>query len=139
MRWLILICTMPLFLSCSDPLGPGPLSGSFEGKNSGVFQKSAVAINNILTWDITVVFALDGTLNWGSKLQNNSTTETFPGEMNIAIYPDSLRTPGTQLLNISNRNFILSPTQQISIAHHDGTSLNPPPTEFYWTLSWGER
>jgi|GEM_PF-3966482 hypothetical protein len=139
MRWLI--CLIPLFLACSDPLGPGPLRGSFEGKNAGVFNKSAITIKDISTWDITILFSPPGSgrLNWGAKLQNNSRTTTYPLEMNIALFPDSLRTPGTALVNISNRNFDLIPLEQEAIVHIDQTSLTSDPVEFYWTLSWGER
>ena len=138
MRWLI--CLIPLFLACSDPLGPGPLAGSFEGKNGGVFiPHNPIIINNIRTWDIIVVIGPSGNLTWGAKFQNDGDTKTWALNMKIALFPDSLRTSGTELAIFSNKNFDLSPLEQEDTRRSDLTSLNPPPTEFYWTFSWGER
>ena len=37
MRWLICIIPLFLLLACDNPLGPQPISGTFEGKNGAVF------------------------------------------------------------------------------------------------------
>jgi hypothetical protein len=140
MRWLICIIPLFLLLACDNPLGPQPISGTFEGKNGGVFiPGDPVTTGSVRTWDITIIFSPTGTLNWSAKFQNVSNTIHIPLNMNINIFPDDSRTPGTELATFSNRNFDLSPLEQESVVQSDPTSLNPPPTEFYWTLFWGER
>jgi hypothetical protein len=59
--------------------------------------------------------------------------------MAIAIFPDDSRTPGTELAAFSNREFDLMSIEQEAVVQVDPTSLNPPPAQFFWTLSWGER
>jgi hypothetical protein len=140
MRWLICIIPLFLLLACDNPLGPGPLSGTYEGKNGGVFiPGNHIIIYNVETWDITINFSPTGVLNWSAKFQNNSDTKAWALNMAIAIFPDDSRTHGTELAAFSNRNFDLMSFEQESVGHSDPTSLNPPPAEFYWTLSWGER
>ena len=140
MRWLICIIPLFLLLACDNPLGPQPISGTFEGKNGGVFiPGDPVTTGSVRTWDITINFSPTGVLNWSAKFENVSNTIHFPLNMNIKIFPDDSRTTGTELATFSNRNFDLSPLEQESVVQSDPTSLNPPPTEFYWTLFWGER
>ncbi len=140
MRWLICIIPLFLLLACDNPLGPQPISGTFEGKNGGVFiPGDPVTTGSVRTWDITINFSPTGVLNWSAKFQNNSDTKAWALNMAIAIFPDDSRTPGTELASFSNINFDLSPLEEETVTHSDPTSLNPPPAEFYWTLSWGER
>ncbi len=140
MRWLI--CIIPLFLlvACDNPLGPLPLSGTYDGKNEGVFiPHNHIIIDSVETWDITVNFSPTGVLHWGAIFQNNSDTKAWRLNMAIAIFPDDSRAHGTELAVFSNRNFDLMSIEQESVVQVDQTSLNPPPAQFFWTLSWGER
>ena len=140
MRWLI--CIIPLFLlvACDNPLGPLPLSGTYDGKNEGVFlPDNHIIIDSVETWDITVNFSPTGVLNWSAKFQNNSDTKAWRLNMAIAIFPDDSRAPGTELAVFSHRDFDLMSIEQESVVQIDQTSLNPPPAQFFWTLSWGER
>ena len=140
MRWLICIIPLFLLLACDNPLGPQPISGTFEGKNGGVFiPADPVITGSVRTWDITINFSPIGTLNWSAKFENVSNTIHFPLNMKINIFPDDSRTPGTELATFTNRHFDLSPLEEESVVQSDPTSLNPPPTEFYWTLFWDER
>ena len=140
MRWLI--CTIPLFLlvACDNPLGPLPLSGSYDGKNEGVFLTgNHIIIDSVETRDITVEFSPTGVLFWSAKFLNHSDTKAWRLNMAIAIFPDDSRAPGTELAAFSNRNFDLMSIEQEAVVQVDQTSLNPPPAQFFWTLSWGER
>ncbi len=140
MRWLI--CTIPLFLlvACDNPLGPLPLSGSYDGKNEGVFiPHNHIIIDSVETWDITVEFSPTGVLHWSARFLNHSDTKAWRLNMAIAIFPDDSRTPGTELAAFSNREFDLMSIEQEAVVQVDQTSLNPPPAQFFWTLSWGER
>lgn len=139
MRWLICIIPLFLLLACDNPLGPQPISGTFEGKNGGVFIPGGVTTGSVRISDIRVSFSSEGILFWSAIFGNVSNTITFPLNMAITIFPDDSRTGGTELAAFSNRNFDLDPLEQEFLVQSDPTSLNPPPTEFYWTLSWVER
>ena len=61
MRWLICIIPLFLLLACDNPLGPQPISGTFEGKNGGVFiPDDPVITGSVRTWDIKVSFSSTG-------------------------------------------------------------------------------
>ena len=138
MRWLICIIPLFLLLACDNPLGPQPLSGSFEGKNGGVYT-TPVITGSVRTWDFRVSFSSVGELAWSAIFQNDSNTIHFPLNMNIDIFPDDSRTPGTELATFSNINFALSPLEQETVTHNGQTPQTSAPTEFYWAFSWGER
>ena len=140
MRWLICIIPLFVFLACDNPLGPQPISGTFEGKNGGVFiPGDPVTTGSVRTWDITINFSSTGVLNCSAIFQNVNDTITFPLNMNINIFPDDSRTPGTELTGFSNINFDLSPLEQETVRHNFQTPQTSAPTEFHWTFSWGER
>ena len=140
MRWLICIIPLFLLLACDNPLGPQPLSGSFDGKNEGVFVPGdPVITGSVRTWDIKVSFSSAGELFWSAIFENVSNTIHFPLSMNIKIFPDGSRTPGTELATFSNIHFDLSPLEQETVTHNGQTPQTSAPTEFYWAFSWGER
>ena len=140
MRWLICIIPLFVFLACDNPLGPQPISGTFEGKNGGVFiPHDPVTTGSVKTSGITINFSSTGVLNWSAIFQNVNDTTTFPLNMSINIFPDDSRTPGTELGGFSNINFDLSPLEQENVTHSGQTPQTSAPTEFHWTFSWGER
>lgn len=142
MRWLSLLyilCTIPVILSCSDPIGPTPNEGSINGKNDEVVLKNAATFKDLNIWDVSAAFTPDGRLDWSVKKQNINRDEALALALAISIYPDSLRTEGTELIIFSNRNVDLGPLEQKTITYLDPTSLNPPPSTYYWTFSWSER
>jgi len=140
MRWLICIIPLFVFLACDNPLGPQPISGTFDGKNGGVFiPGDPVITGSVRASNISVSFSSGGTLSVSAIFQNLSRTITFPLNMNINIFPDDSRTSGTELASISNIDFDLAPLENEFVHYNRQTPLTSAPTEFYWTFSWGER
>ena len=134
MRWLI--CLIPLFLACSDPLGPGRFEGTIEGKGEA-FIASAGEINNIRFTAARAIFVSGiSPLSWQVNIQNLSTTVTANLSLDIFVYPDSLRAEGTHIFFKCCQSAVLLPLEQKTVIHTGDTSLDPSLSDYYWTIKW---